>query len=81
MIDGLKLTFSGGELRKLLEERIADHNGSADRWRHELSRTPESQTVDTPLLPDHMCEHEMELHLWRASVLEFIRDHVDARET
>jgi hypothetical protein len=33
MIDGLKLTFSGEELRTLLEDRIADHNGAADHWR------------------------------------------------
>ena len=81
MIEGLKLTFSGGELRKLLEERIADHNGSADRWRFQQSRTQESETEDEPLLPNHMCEHEVERHLWRADVLEFIRDHVDAQET
>ena len=81
MIDGLKLTFSGEELRKLQEERMVAHNESADHWRHELSRTPESQTEDAPLLPDHMCEHEVDVHVWRASVLEFIRNHVDARET
>ena len=51
MIDGLKLTFSGEELRTLLEDRIADHNGSADHWRREQARTPESETEDAPLLP------------------------------
>jgi|SoiMethySBSTD1v2_1073268.scaffolds.fasta_scaffold00497_6 hypothetical protein len=81
MIEGLKLTFSGEELRTLLEERIADHNGAAEHWRREQARTPESQTEDSPLLPDHMCEHEEERHVWRAEVLEFIRDHVDPQET
>ena len=81
MIDGLKLTFTGEELCKLLEERIASHNTSAERWRHEQTRTHESETEDEPLLPDHICEHEMERHVWRASVFEFIRDHVDAQET
>jgi hypothetical protein len=81
MIDGLKLTFSGEELRALLEDRIADHNGAADHWRRELSRTPESQTEDAPLLPDHMCEYEEERHVWRAEVLEFIRDHLELQET
>jgi hypothetical protein len=81
MIDGLKLTLSGEEIRKRLEERIADHNRSADHWRHERSRAPESQTEDAPLLPDHMCEHEIERHTWRAAVLEFIRNHVDEQET
>ena len=81
MIDGLKLTFSGEELRRLLEERIADHNGAAEHWRRQQSRTPESETEPEPLLPEHMCEHEEERHVWRAEVLEFIRNHVDGRET
>ena len=81
MIDGLKLTFAGVELRKLLEERIAFHNMSADRWRSEQSRTPESETEDAPLLPDHICEHETERHEWRASVLEFIRIHIEPQAT
>lgn len=80
MIDGLKLTFSGEELRTLLEDRIADHNGAADHWPREQARTPESETEDAPLLPEHMCECEEERHVWRAEVLEFIRDHVDPQE-
>jgi hypothetical protein len=81
IIDGLKLTISGEELRTLLEDRIAEHNGAADHWRREQARTPESQTDQAPLLPDHMCEHEEERHVWRAEVLEFIRNHVDPQET
>ena len=81
MIDGLKLTLSGEEIRKLLEERIADHNESADHWRREQSRTPEEQTEEEPLLPDHICEHETERHVWRAAVLEFIRTHIEAQAT
>jgi len=81
MIDGLKLTFSGEELRSLLEDRIGDHSGAAEHWRRELARTPESQTEEAPLLPDHMCEHEERRHVWRAEVLEFIRDHIDPQET
>ena len=81
MTDGLKLTFSGVELRKLLEERIAGHQQHADRWRREKSRTPEDETEDAPLLPDTICTNEAERHSWRAEVLEFIRDHVEAAET
>jgi hypothetical protein len=81
MIDGLKLTFSGEEIRKLLDERIEGHAKAADHWRREQSRTPESQTEDAPLLPDHMCEHEIDRHVWRGDVLEFIRDHIEAQAT
>ena len=77
MIDGLKLTFSGEQLRKLLEERIADHGRCAERWRREQSRTKEDETEDAPLLPEHMCEHEAQKHLWRADVLVFIREHIE----
>jgi hypothetical protein len=81
MNDGLKLTFSGEELRKLLEERIAYHDRCADRWRREQLRTKEDETEDAPLLPDHMCEHEEDEHTWRSEVLGFIRDHIDGHET
>jgi hypothetical protein len=81
MIDGLKLTISGEELRTLLEERIADHDRSAEHWRREQTRTQEDETEDAPLLPEHMCGNEEERHVWRAEVLGFIRDHIAAQET
>jgi hypothetical protein len=76
-VDGLKLLIGGDELRTLLEERIGDHRRRADWWKREQARTPEEQTEDHPLLPDHICENEAERHEWRADVLGFIRDHVD----
>lgn len=81
MIDGLKLTFSGEELRKVLQERITYHSRCAARWRHELGRTKEDETEDAPLLPDHMCEHAEQKHLWRVDALTFIRDHIEAQES
>ena len=80
MIDGLKLTLSGQELRTLLDEGIQRHRATADRWSDEASRTDDSDG-DGPVLPRHMSEHEAERHTWRAEVLTFIRDHVDPRET
>ena len=81
MIEGLKLTFSGEELRKLLEAQI-DHRGvCADRWAHEKTRTSEDEAEDAPLLPEHMCTNEAERHAWRADVLQFIRDHLEPAET
>ena len=80
MIDGLRLTFSGEELHKVLEERIAYHDTCAERWRREKLRTKEDETEDAPLLPNHMCEHEEEEHTWRSDVLAFIRDHIEGHE-
>src|SRR5437867_3394269 len=51
MIDGLKLTVTGEEMRRLLEQRMNDHQRRADRWKREEARTPEEQTEDEPLLP------------------------------
>ena len=81
MIEGLKLTFSGEELRKLLEAQIDHHRGCADRWAHETTRTPEDATEDAPLLPEHMCTNEAERHAWRAEVLQFVSDHLEPPET
>jgi hypothetical protein len=79
-IDGLKVTILGHELRTLLEQRIHDHERRAERWKHEQARTPEQETEDEPLLPEHMCANEAERHDWRADVLRFIRDHIEVAE-
>jgi hypothetical protein len=76
-MDGLKLTFTGEELRSLLDMRRNDHEVQAARWRHELTRGPQDQTEDAPLLPDQMCENEAEGEEWRAELCIFIRDHID----
>ena len=81
IIDGLKLTISGEQLRGIIDERIAEHRGQAEWWTHERERTAEEQTEEAPLLPDHMCEHEAERHGWRAEALAFLRDHLDSTKT
>src|SRR5262245_14211228 len=81
MIDGLKLTITGEELRSLLDDQIDSHRRHADHWKREQERTPDQETDDEPLLPDHMCANEAERHEWRAEVLEFVRDHIDTTET
>ena len=80
MVDGLTLAMSGEDLRLLLEQRIAEHQQRAERWKREQARTPEDQTDDEPLLPAHMCENEEERHEWRAAVLGFIRDRIEPAE-
>jgi hypothetical protein len=80
MINGLQLTILGGEVRRLLEQRMEDHRQRADWWKGEQARTPEEQTEDEPLLPEHICENEAERHEWRAAVLEFIRDRIESAE-
>lgn len=77
-VEGLKLTMSGCELHALLGERIAGHEDSAAWWRRQAARTPEEQTAEKPLLPEDMCLNEAERHEWRARVLRFIREHLDA---
>jgi hypothetical protein len=79
-IDGLKMRMTGEEVRRLLEQRMDEHQRRADRWRREEARTPEQQTEDEPLLPSEMCANEAERHTWRAEVLGFIHDHVDSAE-
>jgi hypothetical protein len=76
--DGLKVTIPGQELRERLEERIAYHRDRAEWWNKERTRTPEEQTEDEPLLPDHLCENEAERHEWRAELLQFVRDHTSS---
>jgi hypothetical protein len=80
MIDGLKLMFSGEELRTRLDEGIERHEEAAAHWTREAQRTKDDETDDHPLLPPHICHSEAVRHTWRATVLAFIRDHLDASE-
>jgi hypothetical protein len=80
MIDGLRVTMTGDDLRKLLEERMGHHRRSAERWKKERARTAGDQTDDAPPVPEQICENEEDRHLWRAEVLAFIRDHVEVKE-
>jgi hypothetical protein len=77
-IVGLKLTMPGDEVRKGLAERIEVHRKRAERWKREQNRTPEQETEDAPLLPEHICENEAEREEWLIEALTFIRDHVES---
>jgi hypothetical protein len=76
-VDGLKLTFSGEELRERLAERINERERRADWWAKEAERSTEEDIVERPVLPTHMCRNEADEERWYAEVLTFIRDHVD----
>ena len=78
MIDGLRLTIPGEEIRRLLEERIGDHEARAAHWRAELDRTEEDE--EHPMLPDHICENEALRHEWRVRVLAFMRERIESAE-
>lgn len=81
MIDGLKVTISGTDLRVKLDERIHWHECRIAHYDRELKRTEEDQTEESPLLPEHMLEHERDEHRDRIEVLMLIRDHLVADET
>lgn len=81
MIDGLKLTIAGTELRERLDGRIRCHQSHVEFWERELTRTIDDQTDDEPLLPEHMAEHERDAHNARMAVLTLIRDHVVTSES
>ena len=80
MIDGLKLTMTGGELRQRLHDRIRWHQSRRDEFERALtpSDDPESMAAQ---LPDHIIEHMRDEHDARADVLTLIHDHVLESET
>jgi hypothetical protein len=80
MIDGLKLTFTGDELRRLLHERAETHRAAVARIKLEQCSDREP-TIDCPLLPEHIVEEMIDQHEWRSEVLDFIRAHVEGAET
>lgn len=82
MIDGLKMTMTGAEIRQRLDARVQAHEARAAHWRGLIGKPPADDTDADPAswMPDHICENEAEEHEWRAEVLAFVRDHVDPGE-
>jgi hypothetical protein len=80
MIDGLKLTFTGDELRRRLQNRIERHRAQAERLEADFRGDGEPDE-DAVQLPEHMLEEMLEEHEWRAKVLEFIQAHIEEGET
>ena len=80
MIDGLKVTVTGEELREALDECAARYRAAAAHWDHESKRTLEDQTEESPLWPQHMCKNEAARLEWRASVFAFLGERVEALE-
>ena len=80
MIDGLRLTMTGEELRARLLQRVERHRDLVAYYEREAKRKPDPNDKYDYALPEHMCECEQERHAWRAEVLEYIRDHIEAGE-
>src|SRR5687768_10897761 len=80
MIDGLKLTMTGEQVRALIERRAAEHRAKAAHWNNEAVRILDDETPEAPLLPEHICENEATRCEWRAERLIFLRDHLDPAE-
>jgi hypothetical protein len=80
MIEGLKLTMTGEEVRKRLAERIKHHQQLVAHYKKEAAREPDPKDDYDFVLPEHMCEFEQELHGWRAEALTYIREHIEGGE-
>ena len=82
VIDGLKLTMTGGELRALLVDAAKARVRLADHWKKEAARAPDDRKAGgKSRLPGRICEKEAERQEWRAEMLTFLRNHVDAAAT
>ena len=79
MIDGLKVTLTGDEIRSLVEKRVAEHRELAAHWNRKAAQSLDEQTEELQL-PQHLCENEAQRHEWRAEVLSFLKDHLDPSE-
>ena len=58
MIDGLRLTMTGEELRKRLQDSVKEHERQAAWYKAEAKREPDPKDEYDVGLPEHMCEHE-----------------------
>jgi len=80
MIDGLKLSMKGEELRSRVDEQIERLQAAVDRYRADLQMDPKDQTDEHPWLPEHILESMIDEREDRIAALTLIRDHVVATE-
>ena len=80
MIEGLKLTMTGEEIRSRLDERVKRHEHAVEHYKQEVTREPDPNVEYDCVLPEHICEFEQEFHQWRANTLTYIRDHIEGGE-
>ena len=78
MIDGLKLTMTGAQLRFTLEERIRRHQSDVERLTTER-RTSHRAFKECPY-PDSVVAGEISRAERRIEVLTFIREYIVADE-
>jgi CYTH domain-containing protein len=80
MIDGLKLTMTGAELRQRLSAKVRWHESRRDEFEKALTPSDDPDSMAAQL-PDHIIEHMRDEHDSRADVLTLIHDHLQESET
>lgn len=80
MVTGIRVEITGEDIRAALDGRINDERRRAERWKYEAARPLESQTIDEPVLPTHICMNEERLALWRADRLAAIQERIKPSE-
>lgn len=78
MIEGLKLTLYGEEIRDRLDARIREHERRVSWWKQQAVREQDAEDPGKPSVD--ACEDEVERHEWRIAVLTFIREHIQPLE-
>ncbi len=80
MIEGLRLTMTGEEIRNILNDRIDHHTQRAAQWRKDAQRPNEERSEAAQWMPEGVCDGEADAAEWRAQRLAFIREHIDPSE-
>ena len=80
MVTGIRVAFTGEEIREALHGRIEAARQRAERWKYEAGRPLENQTIEEPVLPTHICINEERRALWRADVLAVIHERINRSE-
>jgi hypothetical protein len=78
VIDGLKVTMSGEELKGKLDERIESHARQAAHWARQLEA---SGSEDEVAMPARLLERQIERAHNQVETLTFLRDHIVGEET
>jgi len=81
MIEGLQVTLGAEELKVLCRKQAEAHAARAKQYEESLSTLESLDSPHKSSRPGDEAKETIARHLHQAAELEFIADHLDAKET
>lgn len=80
MIEGIKITIAGAELKDLCAKQAREHHDKAVHYQENLKTVQEMSDRNSSFNAAEQVERKISTHSIQAAELQFIADHLDINE-